>query len=100
MKRGGSMIQMRTCVFETNSSSVHSLVLCSDAEYKALKKEKAMVDTFHDTVVPFNEVKKAQNKYRYETLEEFLATRLETFEKKQKIGSVIVHAIGKYGYDG
>ena len=94
------MIQIRTCVFETNSSSVHSLVLCSDAEYKALKREKAMIDTWNDTVVPFDAVEKAQNKYRYETLDEFLTTRLETFEETRKIGRAIVHAIGKYGFDG
>lgn len=94
------MIKVRTGAFETNSSSVHSLILCSDAEYKALHKEKAMIDTWNDTIVPFDAVKKAQNKYRYETLDEFLTTRLETFEETQKIGRVIVHAIGKYGFDG
>lgn len=93
------MIQIRTCVFETNSSSVHSLVLCSDAEYKALKQEKAMIDTFNDTVVPFDAVEKAQNKLRYETLDEFWDTELETYEETEKIDGVIVHAIGKYGHD-
>lgn len=94
------MIQIRTCVFETNSSSVHSLVLCSDAEYEALREEESMIDTWKDNVVPFNDVKKKQNKYRYETLDEFfLNTNLIPYHNTKEIDGVIVHAIGKYGHD-
>lgn len=94
------MIQVRIGAFETNSSSVHSLILCSDAESKALHEGKAMIDTWDDTVVPFDEVEKAKNKYRYETLNEFWDTELETYEETQTVDGVIVHAIGKYGFDG
>ena len=93
------MIKVRIGAFETNSSSVHTLVLCSDADYKALHEGKAMIDTFNDTVVPFDAVEKAQNKLRYETLDEFWDTELETYEETEKIDGVIVHAIGKYGHD-
>lgn len=34
------MIKIRYGVFETNSSSVHSLILCSDEEYKAFEKHQ------------------------------------------------------------
>ena len=93
------MIQIRSCVFETNSSSVHSLVLCSDAEYKALKQDEAMIDTWQDIVVPFDAVKKAHEDYRYETLDEFFDTDLETCDTTQTIDGVIIHAIEKYGMD-
>ena len=42
------MLQIRKGTFETNSSSTHSLVMCSDDEYNALLKKEAFVTgTFH-----------------------------------------------------
>ena len=93
------MTQVRIGTFETNSSSVHTLVLCSDAEYKALKQEKAMIDTWQDKVVPFSEYEKDRYASRYEMLDEFFDTDLETYNETKEIDGVIVHAIGKYGHD-
>ena len=94
------MINVRIGAFETNSSSVHSLILCSDAEYKALEEEESMIDTWQDKIVPFSEYEKDCYASRYETLDEFFDTDLETYDETKKIDGVIVHAIGKYGYDG
>lgn len=38
------MIQMRTGVFETNSSSTHSLVMCNEETWKALKAGDLFID--------------------------------------------------------
>ena len=94
------MIKVHIGAFETNSSSTHSLILCSDAESKALHKGEAMIDTWDDNVVPFDDVEKKRNKYRYQTLDEFWDTELETYEETRTIDGVIIHAIGKYGFDG
>lgn len=94
------MIKVRTGAFETNSSSTHCLILCSDAEYKALQEDEAMIDTWHDKVVPFDKIEKAEEEYRYKTFDEFWDTDLETYNETKEIDGVIVHAIGKYGYDG
>ena len=94
------MIKIRTGTFETNSSSTHSLILCSDTEYKALEEKESMIDTWQDKVVPFSEYEKDRYASRYETLDEFWDTDLETYNETKKIDGVIVHALGKYGYDG
>lgn len=38
------MIQVRTGVFETNSSSTHSLILCTDETYQKFLREELFVD--------------------------------------------------------
>ena len=40
------MIQIRHNTFETNSSSTHSIVICTDAEFKGFKKNKLF---YYDT---------------------------------------------------
>lgn len=37
------MIKIRQNVFETNSSSTHSLILCSDEDYKKLNNEELFI---------------------------------------------------------
>lgn len=37
------MIQIRPKVFETNSSSVHSLIMCTGDEYERLKEEELLI---------------------------------------------------------
>ena len=94
------MIKVRTGAFETNSSSTHCLILCSNKEYEALETEQAMIDTWNDKVVPFNETRKAKDEYRYYTLSEFFDTDLETFDYTERVDGKDIHVIGKYGYDG
>ena len=38
------MLKIRQNVFETNSSSTHSLILCSDEDYKKLNNEELFID--------------------------------------------------------
>lgn len=50
------MKTIRLNVFETNSSSCHSLILCSDSEYKLLKAGKLYIDKWSDKLVTASEV--------------------------------------------
>lgn len=38
------MLKIRQNVFETNSSSTHSLILCSDEDYAKLNNEELFID--------------------------------------------------------
>lgn len=45
------MISIRRGVFETNSSSTHSLVICSDKMYNDWKNEKVVYDSYEEKFV-------------------------------------------------
>ena len=46
------MLKIRDSVFETNSSSTHSLILCSEEEYTKFQKGEMVVDTEREVLVP------------------------------------------------
>ena len=52
------MIKIRYGVFETNSSSVHSLILCSDEEYKAFEKHQLYYNHWEHYFMTYEEVHK------------------------------------------
>lgn len=43
---------IRYGVFETNSSSVHSLCVCNEEEYKKFKKGDLVLDTYELKLIP------------------------------------------------
>ena len=124
------MIQIRKNVFETNSSSTHSLVMCTDDEYnkwangelyycmwfpakadKSLMKESDFyteeeakaICTYADIKWDPEEGKTyCQRKEYFITLDEFCDTDyLEIEEYSYKTpGGETVRAVAKYGYDG
>ena len=49
------MINYRCGIFETNSSSTHSLFFATDKEYKDFTSGKTVLDRDNDTFVPWNE---------------------------------------------
>ena len=60
--------QIRRGVFETNSSSTHSLVMCSEEEYERWKKGELMFDRWKERFVENAELsdedkRKARNNY-------------------------------------
>lgn len=100
---------IRYGVFETNSSSVHSLTIVSKEEFEKFKRGELIFDKEMDAlVVP--KVKEEKNPpeedddydedydYRYETYDNFGGDEYETFERrhKTKSGDEIV-AFGYYG---
>lgn len=107
-------ITFRTGVFETNSSSTHSLIMLSEEEYKKLQAEELYISTWDEKLVTKEEVlekaKKAgyddiesfnENRDEYQTLDEYFDDEyLETFEETYTTkGGEKVYAIGKYGYN-
>ena len=50
------MKTIRLNVFETNSSSCHSLILCSDSEYELFEAGELYVDKWSDKLVTVSEV--------------------------------------------
>lgn len=51
-------IQIRSNVFETNSSSVHSMVMCSGSEYDKWAAGETYLDMCNDVFVPVDEINK------------------------------------------
>lgn len=63
------MIQVRRNIFETNSSSTHSLTICSKEEYDKLRREELFI-TDSDEIVGYNYIqqqfyKECENKGSY-----------------------------------
>lgn len=119
------MINVRSGVFETNSSNTHSIVICSKKEYELLEEGKLLLRRYSDDVVTYEDaVKELAEQYEgqyniqglseeaildllrdhdiAESLDSFFDDEyLDTFSYKYKTehGDEIV-AFGKYGRDG
>ena len=48
------MRQIRHSVFETNSSSTHSLTMCTEDEFNKWKRGEVLFDTYNDEFVEIN----------------------------------------------
>lgn len=108
---------IRKSVFETNSSSTHSLCIVSKEEYEKYKKGELIFDKYEDELVKLTEkIKKNMlleeeggedkcdedyEEGNYETYEDLGGDMYETFEEnhKTKGGDEIV-AFGYHGYGG
>lgn len=116
------MIKIRRGVFETNSSSVHSLIICSEADYKKLNRGELYIDAWSDELFTREKVIEAVSKYfdrekleamdeddfravirdnGFEMLDDLEGGDLEFFEQEYTTehGDKIV-AFGQYGFDG
>lgn len=91
-------IQIRRGVFETNSSSVHSLTICSKEEYDKWKKGELLFDKYNETFVEATEDNEDDDVYTYSEYQNSIDN--ETFRDTYttKSGDEIV-AFGYYGYD-
>ncbi len=118
-------IAIRRGVFETNSSSTHSISICSKEEYDKWKAGELLYDdnyraekqfiTREEAIKKLKESKyykdldysnkddldEALEEKEFKTLEKYFDNNLESFEKTftTKSGEVII-AFGLYGYDG
>ena len=100
-------IQVRKGVFETNSSSVHSLTLVTGSDYDKWEKGELIYDRWRQKLVPItDEIKEEREseEMRYLTSDEFYDDEYidcETFEESMTTpsGEEVV-AFGYYGYDG
>ena len=96
------MLQIRNKVFETNSSSVHTLCICTDEQHRAWKKGELIYDDYPEKLVPFD-AELASDTSRFYTAEAFenhFNGYFETFEESYVTPSgekIIV--FGYYGRD-
>lgn len=93
---------IRNNVFETNSSSVHTLCICTEDEYKKFKNGEWLYDLDLDVLTPDTQNKRGDG---YITYNEFWGNDydywcIETYYKEyiSPSGDKIV-VFGKYGYD-
>ena len=82
------MIKIRYGVFETNSSSVHSLVMCSDNEYQKFVDNELLYDLWNEELITYNKAldKLYQNikfdadfKYHFDLPDDFSRDKLNDF---------------------
>ena len=95
------MIQIRQNIFETNSSSIHTLVICTEEEFKKFNNDELCLNYWTDKLVPFSEM---DNSGKFMTSEEFYEDTdmdhyLEHYEEHREINGTKIVVFGRYGYD-
>lgn len=93
-------ISIRRNVFETNSSSTHSITMCSEEEYNKWKNGELLLDYWSDSFVEATEENRDNEDCK--TYEDYWDNEyLEDYEFSYvaKNGEKII-AFGQYGYDG
>lgn len=110
------MIQIRQNIFETNSSSVHSITLCTEDEFQKWKNGKILFDRDECRFVTpeqFEEFKSSEyynEEYDHDrglTYNQFFDWQgddsyldyMEKYQKHEKINGVDIVAFGYYGHD-
>ena len=120
------MIQVRNNIFETNSSSVHSITLCPEDEFKKWKNGELLFDRYNDKLISLKEAEGLKEEMRidrrkyygdsedeYEDRGRFLTYNqffdwqgddnymdyMEKYQSHQNINGVDVVAFGYYGHD-
>jgi hypothetical protein len=96
------MKQIRYGVFETNSSSTHSICICTKEEFRQFKRGNLTYDAYHHSLVPTDEIESTPWGHQYKDYEhyniilgEYLDSYQEEFETPS--GDQMV-AFGYYGH--
>lgn len=95
------MISIRRNVFETNSSSTHSICICTEEDYKKWLHREKLWDYYSDKLVDTNEVpEEERNTWDFRDYD-FDRGCLDWYEEHftTPSGDKMV-AFGTYGYDG
>jgi len=94
------MKQIRRGVFETNSSSTHSLTILTKQQFEDYKGNKLIFDRYGGELVDAKNKSADTDEYRFWTWTEF-GDCYETYSQKftTPSGDEMV-VIGYYGYDG
>lgn len=95
------MKQIRKGVFETNSSSTHSLTICTEDEYEAWKKGEFLLDEWNGKLVKTNTVEE-NDREDCKTFEQWENNNyMESyFERYTSPSGDKIIVFGEYGYDG
>ena len=100
------MEQIRRGIFETNSSSTHSITMCSDSDFEKWKKGELIYDFDDEVLVEVNdEIKQSREdgEKRFLTYDEFFGYvfDFDTYHDSFTTASgETVHSFGYYGYEG
>jgi hypothetical protein len=98
------MRQVRQGVFETNSSSTHSIVLCTGEEYRMWEQKEMVLDDWEHKLIPAEGIDAEAEPYRYWThdaWEDECYSGMEHYcESRILPDGTEVIAFGEYGYDG
>ena len=94
-------IQVRRGVFETNSSSVHTLCICSSDDYNKWENGKLFYDLYNDALVVDSDKIQGNDYMTYDEFFDYLSDSgyeeyIENYTSKS--GDNIV-AFGYYGHD-
>ena len=99
---------IRRGIFETNSSSVHSLTMCSDDEYSKWRNGEVYYDRWRCKFVDKSEEIESDREKKgtysgyltYEEFNDYEYLDYETFDDEYTTESgETVHAFGYYGYN-
>ncbi len=98
--------QVRCGVFETNSSSVHSLCMCMESDYEKWKNGEMVLDRWNDELIPItDEIREEiensfENYFTYEKFFDYEYNDYETFASSITTpnGEEVV-SFGYYGYN-
>lgn len=94
--------QIRRGVFETNSSSVHSLTMCTQSDYDKWENGELIYDYWNDKLIPLDDTENHDDDryYTYDRFYEYGELDYETFEDTftTENGETVV-AFGYYGHD-
>ena len=95
------MFNIRKNVFETNSSSTHSICICTEEEYNRFKSGDMLYDTYNEELVTVsdNEIESEEDEYRYRSYED-IGDYKEYYSHPfvTPSGDKMV-AFGEYGFD-
>ena len=95
---------IRRGVFETNSSSVHSITMCSENEWNEWKQGELVWDYYTEKLIPVNNDVEADNE-RYYSYEDWFdgywfRDEFEKYDDKYTLpNGEVIHAFGYYGHD-
>lgn len=92
-------VQVRRGLFETNSSSTHSITMCSESDFDMWRRGERVYDDYKEELVPPTD--KTEGDSRYYSFERFFdGYRYETYSQSftTEKGEKVI-AFGYYGYD-
>ena len=95
------MIVVRRNTFETNSSSTHSLVMCSGDEYDLLEKNEAFLVSESEVVKKEDLISEFINKnsYKKKDWEEYCQKHNLDSTDPEVLANNIIHGLSSYEYD-
>ncbi len=97
------MIKIRKGVFETNSSSIHTLTVCSLDQYEAWRNGELIYDEYEEQLIPFNEMLHDEDDYRYQTYDYYYEDDEAAEPYVENVvtpGGESIVIFGRAGYEG